>query len=238
MHNSWEDLRRQARRLENELDLKLVSFSKLGANYKRGGNGRNDDETPLLNNSSSEHMVETMAMEIEQLLTKLTGTNDHMSELSESGKVVGSAMVHTIQRHREILQDYTREFRKVKTNIHSHMEREDLIGSVRRDIDAYKNASGVNNRRTEMYLKEHEHLRNSDRLADQAIEIAMATKENVGQQRKMFKGITTRMNYLANRFPAINSLVQKVNLRKRRDSIILAGVISFCIILILLYSLH
>jgi len=237
MQNNWEDLRRQARRLENELDNKLVSFSKLGSNVSKSRMA-DDDKTPLLNSSSSEHMVETMAMEIEQLLTKLTGTNDHLSELSDTGKIHGPAMIHTIQRHREILQDYNREFRKVKTNIHTHMEREDLLGSVRRDIDAYNNAGGVNNRRQDLYLKEHEHLRNSDRLVDQAIEIAMVTKENIGNQRKMFKGITTRMNNLANRFPAINSIVQKINLRKRRDSIILAGVISTCIILLLLYSFH
>lgn len=250
---NWEDLRRQARRLENELDLKLVSFSKLGASYQHnryhGGNAAasanqhaSTDHTPLLaanhQTTNEHHMVDTMAMEIEQLITKLTGTNDMMCELSEGGKLHGSALIHTIQRHREILQDYNREFRKVRANIHQHMEREDLIGSVRRDIDAYKNASGVNNRRTEMYLKEHEHLRNSDRLADEAIEMAMATKENIGQQRTMFRGITARMNNLANRFPGINSLVQKINLRKRRDSVILACVISACVILILLYALH
>ena len=31
---NWEGLRKQARALENEIDLKLVSFSKLGTNYK------------------------------------------------------------------------------------------------------------------------------------------------------------------------------------------------------------
>ena len=75
-------------------------------------------------------------------------------------------------------QDYSHEFRKTKSNIHAHREREDLLGSVRRDIEwvsligcftimwltmhcysAYKSSSGVNNRRTDMYLKENEHLR-------------------------------------------------------------------------------
>uniref|UniRef100_H2YZK2 Golgi SNAP receptor complex member 1 n=1 Tax=Ciona savignyi TaxID=51511 RepID=H2YZK2_CIOSA len=234
--NRWEDMRRQARRLENELDLKLVSFSKLGTSFRHEAS--NNDTTPLLNSTSSDHMVETMAMEIEQLLMKLTGMNDSMSEFLETNSNSSSAMLHTIQRHRDILQDYTHEFRKTKNNIHSFREREDLLGSVRRDIDAYKNPGGVNNRRMDMYMKEHEHLRNSDRLADEAIEIAMATKENLGQQRSMFKGITTRMNTLANRFPAINNLVQKINLRKRRDSLIISVVIAACIILILIYWLH
>lgn len=39
------------------------------------------------------------------------------------------------------------------------------------------------------------------------------------------------------RFPALNSLIQRINVRKRRDSIILASVISICIILMLIYAL-
>ena len=66
------DLRRQARRLENELDIKLVSFSKLGSNISHShSSSQSDDHTPLLGNTSSEHMIETMAMEIEQLIIKV-----------------------------------------------------------------------------------------------------------------------------------------------------------------------
>ncbi|CAB1347871.1 unnamed protein product [Coregonus sp. 'balchen'] len=40
------------------------------------------------------------------------------------------------------------------------------------------------------------------------------------------------------RFPAINNLIQRINLRKRRDSLILGGVIGVCTILLLLYAFH
>ncbi|TWW75059.1 Golgi SNAP receptor complex member 1 28 kDa [Takifugu flavidus] len=103
---------------------------------------------------------------------------------------------------------------------------------------SYRNNSGVNNRRTELFLKEHEHLRNSERFIDNAISIAMATKDNITFQRGMLKSIQTRVTTLANRFPTINSLIQKINLRKRRDSLILGGVIGVCVILLLLYTFH
>ena len=32
---SWESLRKQARTLENDIDAKLVAYSKLGTNYNR-----------------------------------------------------------------------------------------------------------------------------------------------------------------------------------------------------------
>uniref|UniRef100_A0A8C7G8N2 Golgi SNAP receptor complex member 1 n=2 Tax=Oncorhynchus TaxID=8016 RepID=A0A8C7G8N2_ONCKI len=228
--NYWEDLRKQARQLENELDLKLVSFSKLCTSYSSSRDGRrgdsNSDTTPLLNNSTQDRMFETMSVEIEQLLAKLTGVNDKMAEYTSTPGVtsLNAALMHTLQRHRDILQDYTHESHKTKANFLAIREREDLLGSVRKDIDG----SGVNNRRTELFLKEHEHLRN----------IAMATKENMTSQRGLLKSIHSRVNTLANRFPAINNLIQRINLRKRRDSLILGAVIGVCTILLLLYAFH
>ncbi|XP_052432002.1 Golgi SNAP receptor complex member 1 isoform X1 [Carassius carassius] len=242
--NYWEDLRKQARQLENELDLKLVSFSKLCTSYSSSRDGRrgdsSSDTTPLLSNSTQDRMFETMSVEIEQLLAKLTGVNDKMAEYTSTPGVtsLNAALMHTLQRHRDILQDYTHEFHKTKSNFMAIREREDLLGSVRKDIETYKSGSGVNNRRTELFLKEHEHLRNSDRLIDDTISIAMATKENMTSQRGFLKSIQSRVNTLANRFPAINNLIQRINLRKRRDSLILGGVIGICTILLLLYAFH
>uniref|UniRef100_A0A8C4E2J8 Golgi SNAP receptor complex member 1 n=1 Tax=Dicentrarchus labrax TaxID=13489 RepID=A0A8C4E2J8_DICLA len=227
--NYWEDLRKQARQLENELDLKLVSFSKLCTSYSSSRDGRrgdSSDTTPLLNNSTQDRMFETMSVEIEQLLAKLTAVNDKMAEYTNAPGTasLNAALMHTLQRHRDILQDYTHEFHKTKGNFLAIREREDLLGSVRKDIDG----SGVNNRRTELFLKEHEHLRN----------IAMATKENMTSQRGLLKSIQSRVNTLANRFPTINNLIQRINLRKRRDSLILGTVIGVCTILLLLYAFH
>ncbi|OWK14505.1 GOSR1, partial [Cervus elaphus hippelaphus] len=102
-------LRKQARQLENELDLKLVSFSKLCTSYSHSSarDGRRDssDTTPLLNGSSQDRMFETMAIEIEQLLARLTGVNDKMAEYTNSAGVpsLNAALMHTLQRHRDIL---------------------------------------------------------------------------------------------------------------------------------------
>uniref|UniRef100_A0AAQ5Y2M6 Golgi SNAP receptor complex member 1 n=1 Tax=Amphiprion ocellaris TaxID=80972 RepID=A0AAQ5Y2M6_AMPOC len=227
------DLRKQARQLENELDLKLVSFSKLCTSYsssRDGHRGDTSDTTPLLNNSTQDRMFDTMSVEIEQLLAKLTAVNDKMAEYTNTPGTasLNAALMHTLQRHRDILQDYTHEFHKTKGNFLAIREREDLLGSVRKDIETYKSGSGVNNRRTELFLKEHEHLRN----------IAMATKENMTSQRGILKSIQSRVNTLANRFPTINNLIQRINLRKRRDSLILGSVIGVCTILLLLYAFH
>lgn len=223
----WEDLRKQARHLENEIDAKLVAFSKLGVNA--GSRHTNADEVPLLD---EEHVFENMASEIETSLSKLFSINEKMSELQPNG----AAMLHTMQRHKEILKDYKLEFNKIRNNFAAKKDRDDLLGSVRKEIDNYKTASGLNRR--EMYLKENQHVHNSDRLVNEQISIAMETKDHLISQRQAFKRMQTRFNDISNRFPALNSLMQRINLRKRRDSVILGLIIGFCTFLMLLYAFH
>ncbi|CAH1118732.1 unnamed protein product [Phaedon cochleariae] len=219
---SYEDLRKQARQLENEIDLKLVAFSKLGAGIKSPVSS-NADTVPLL---SGEDTFETMSLEIEDLLSRLTQVNERLSEQPVSG----AAMLHTLQRHREILADLAREYRKTNSLREIQRQREDLLGNS----ESFR-TDGVNNRR-DIYLKENQHIHNSDRLVNEQISIAMETREHLTSQRQSLKRLQTRFNDISNRYPLINSLIQRINLRKRRDSIILGLVISLCTILLLIYT--
>lgn len=245
--DSWDSLRKEARLLENEIDAKLVALSKVGTNFNQNfrSYSRTPDKEPLLD--SSEEVFETRTREMEELLGRLTNVNDalarfmdnHAFENGAATKSAGASMLHILQRHRDILQDYSHEFQKTKSNILALREREELLGSVKKDIDAFnKQGSTALNRRSELYMKETDHLRNSERLIDDQIAIAMATKENLTQQRGAFHSISQRLVNTLHKFPLINSLVQRINLRKRRDSIILASVIAICLILLILYSLR
>lgn len=73
----FTDLRKQARHLENDIDLKLVAFSKLAAGIKtphahHSSSSSAADTVPLL---AEEDTFEAMAMEIEQMLTKVVCQN-------------------------------------------------------------------------------------------------------------------------------------------------------------------
>ncbi|XP_044260550.1 Golgi SNAP receptor complex member 1 [Tribolium madens] len=223
---SYEDLRKHARYLENEIDLKLVAFSKLGAGIKSPPAHSSSDAVPLL---SGEDTFEAMALEIEELLNKLTQVNERMAEQPVSG----AAMLHTLQRHRDILADLSRDFRKTTSQHEIRREREDLL---RGSNDTFR-GDGVNNRR-DIYLKENQHLHSSDRLVNEQISIAMETRDHLTNQRQTFKRLQTRFNDLSNRYPVINSLIQRINIKKRRDSIILGLVVSGCTVLMLLYVFH
>lgn len=57
-------LRKQARKLENDIDMKLVAYSKVGTSTMPSTSA---DTAPLLN----EHVFDSLSMEIEQMLGKV-----------------------------------------------------------------------------------------------------------------------------------------------------------------------
>lgn len=68
---SWDELRREARKLESEIESKLTSYSKFGDAYARSSflkSGDNPDDSPAVNN---DHISSAMAVEFEQLMMRV-----------------------------------------------------------------------------------------------------------------------------------------------------------------------
>ena len=175
---NWEGLRKQARALENEIDLKLVSFSKLGTNYSRATTTSDSDKQPLL--GGAESGLESLESDLESLLSQLSAINDEMAGYAAgAGDARSAAIHHTLQRHSEILQvraglggphfsvsassvqDYKQEFSKTSNNIASMLEREELLSSVQSDISHYRNepGAGKRNQKIDSLQRELEHTR-------------------------------------------------------------------------------
>lgn len=75
---------------------------------------------------------ERLNSEIDSLLRALTEVNNQMSEYCQRVQNA-SATIYTLQRHREILQDYTNEFHKTRNNIESQLNRELLLGPHKKE---------------------------------------------------------------------------------------------------------
>lgn len=230
----WEDLRKQARQYENEIDTKLMSFSKLCSNYVA------HDQTNTSTTSSSSSSFETVSMEIEQLLERLSDINQRMSDVVPSLLGTSSAASHTLQRHHEILQDYRREFERTKANIRNFQNREDLLihkTSSNPDLTS-AGTTGLSSRRQDYYLREMAHLNNSHKIMDANLELAGMIRKDLSDQKRYFLDITTKVNALANRFPLVNNILQKIKMKKRKDSLVLGGVIAICLFILFLYMLR
>ncbi|KHN73464.1 Golgi SNAP receptor complex member 1 [Toxocara canis] len=201
MVDTWEDLRKRARTLENYIDVKLVALNKLAS----GTSGRY--ESSMGENSSvnsKQSVFNSLSTELEGMIAKLTQINDQMNEhvarhqhasSASSGWASNPAIQHTLRRHREILRDYSTEFTRSHDNIQNQLQRESLLSGGSSD------ASCLNNRLkpSDLYLKEHEHITSCDRLLDEQISIAMSAKEHVYSQRMTLRDISKKVTSLASK---------------------------------------
>merc|ERR1711892_993106 len=199
----------QFRKSEAELDLKLSSFQNL----------------------STEHDSVQLEAEIETLLNKL---NQVVKEQDQNPNV-SLAVAHKLGRHRDVLADYDNQLRRTKGKHHQAKNRRDLLGSVRHDISQYHSQ---NQTKMSLLNTENDKLKNSSNLTDTATSIALSTQDSLRRQRSLYKNINRRMLELATKFPVINSLVNRISMRKKRDSFIMGGVVALCLILIIFYTLH
>lgn len=114
---------------------------------------------PLIE-SSSEHVSNSMAVEIEQLLKKVrtrSSLRGHLIWIAESSRIClrpqklsdlnerlgravaadpssSSSLQHIATHHRGKLHDFAQDFRKTRASIKSTREHAELLSSVRRDI--------------------------------------------------------------------------------------------------------
>lgn len=63
---------------------------------------------------------------------QLTGLNDKMASVDAGGNRL---VPHTLQRHREILQDYSSEYRKTINNYKARRDKEELMDGVQKDLE-------------------------------------------------------------------------------------------------------
>ncbi|CAG8666975.1 10339_t:CDS:2, partial [Acaulospora morrowiae] len=190
---SWEFLRKQARQLENEIEQKLTSYSKLAAQVGRSigsgslGNGLYGD------NGLSGNSSEAMELELEELIKKLDLVVNSMAEVVDrpSSTASNPSMMHMLQRHRDILYDYSKEFKKTKANIQAAKNHSDLLSSVRDEISSFK--SGATSE-TDYFLSERSRIENSHRMTDMVLEQAYEAREEMGRQRGTLLSINSRMN--------------------------------------------
>lgn len=108
--------------MENQIDIKLVSLSKFGTSLGQASNARPVDRTvgadrqPLLANgstsdteddaSSEKSRLSEMTSELDSLLNRLSSVNESLSSLAGGQSGTSSSVLHTLQRHQDILKVY------------------------------------------------------------------------------------------------------------------------------------
>lgn len=225
----WEDLRKQARKLESEIDQKLAAFSKLGSG---------DSETAELLGNRQE-AVNTHASHIEGLLDRLSNLNEAMDG-ALSGSAMGSvARMHTLARHKDILTEFAHEFRRTRSTITSSLHHSELLGpsSGLRTGAGSNFLSGESQPSGASLLRERNLIDSSTINIDNVIGQAQASLTTLQGQRDMFEGMGSKLSQLGAKYPAINNLMTAIRRKRSKDTIVLSAVIAGCTLFLLVYWL-
>ncbi|KAL3843995.1 hypothetical protein ACJIZ3_001398 [Penstemon smallii] len=212
---SWDSLRKQARKLEAQLDEQMHLYRKL-VSTKVDNFGDNDLESG-----------------IDQLLKQLQQVNVQMQAWVSSG---GSEIFsHTLTRHQEILQDLTQEFNRLHSSHRAKKEHASLLEDFREFDRTRLDLEDGGSSHEQALLKERVSVNRSTGQMDSVISQAQETLKALVFQRSTFGGINSKLGNVSSRLPTVNHIISAIKKKKSMDTIILSLVASVCTFLIIIY---
>lgn len=84
-------------------------------------------------------------------------------------------------------------------------------------------------------LGERSRIENSHNMADSVLSQAYAVNEQFGLQRETLTNIQRRIQGTAAQVPGLNSLINRISAKKRRDALILGSFIGIVCLLFLYF---
>ncbi|CAN0167858.1 unnamed protein product [Pylaiella littoralis] len=165
-----ESFRREAHRLEADLEVKTQAYSRLS--QRMNSDILYDAEDPV--DGTQEQLL---AGEIDQLLSALGECNERMGvEVAKGGRKADSAM---LQRYREILFDFSTEFKKTSAALQRKRETTELFKSSRAD----RGPGGGGDLEQEHLLREQNAIHSSLQSATGVLGQAAEARESLRHQR-------------------------------------------------------
>ncbi|CAH2353852.1 golgi SNAP receptor complex member 1 [[Candida] railenensis] len=222
---SFAQTRGQALNLEKQTDAQLSKYSS------------------FQNTSSTSATEEETSIEqsINELLDKRDQIISALNRISESDLSLSTSKLQQLQRHKEIFQEHKSIYDKIKATIKDDRNRNNLLFSVRSDIDAHKqrnvsSGNGGSSQDANNYINEERvRVDSANSFAERLLQQAYTTRDELFSQRNYLNNAQSTMMNTIQTIPGINVLISRINTRRRRDTLILASVISVCIIVIFLY---
>lgn len=218
--SSWDALRKQARKIEAQLDEQMHSYRRLVSTKA------------LIKSDGAESDLEAG---IDLLLRQLQQVNAQMQAWVSSG---GSEMVsHTLTRHQEILQDLTQEFYRHRSSLRAKQEHASLLEDFREFDRTRLDLEDGDGSTEQALLKENMGINRNTAQMDGVISQAQATLGTLVFQRSTFGGINSKLSNVTSRLPTVNTILSAIKRKKSMDTIILSLVAAVCTFLIFIYWL-
>ncbi|KAG6000072.1 hypothetical protein E4U21_005862 [Claviceps maximensis] len=221
--SGWAQLRQQARTLESQTESLFHTYSQFSSSA-----GIPPKPT------EQERITET---KIEELLDKRDSTISQLARLLDSETTLTSSALkqNNLALLREKLSAHKRDLHRLRGALQQARDRANLLTNVRSDINEYR-ANNPEAQEAEYMLNERNRIENSHNMADSALSQAYAVNDNFNLQRETLASINRRINMAASKVPGINTVINRISARKRRDGIIMGCFIAFCFLLFFWFS--
>lgn len=215
---SFASLRSQVLSLENQAVNRISEYSALNQNL----------------DGSSEASELELEDEIQALILKRENLINKLNQIAESDKSLSLVKLQQLSRHREVLIDHKKDFNRIKQQNTSNRNRLNLLSTVRSDIEEHrqrKKASLEGMSEIDYMNQERQRADNADSVTDMILDQAYRTRDEMKNQSSVLANANKKFMGTIGRMPGMNVLIQKIGTRRRRDSIIMASVITSCILI-------
>lgn len=211
MSNSFVTVRSQAISLESQTDSLLTRYSSFA---------QTTSSEPLAQETQLQEKLETILNKRQDIVETLQKIADNDSDIS-------TTKLSQLQRHRETLQENWQTFRNIRSSIQQERNRLNLLFSVKKDLqqDTIEN-------RDEYIQDEYRRVENSHSVVDSLIDQAYETRDQFVSQRRVLHKSGDRILQTLQHIPLINNVIAKINTRRKKNAVILASLISICILVL------
>lgn len=211
MSASFVTVRSKAISLESQTDSLLTKYSSFAQTTSSEPSGQ---ETQLQE-------------KLEKILNQRQETVESLQRIADSESNISTSKLSQLQRHRETLQDNWQTFRDIRSSIQQERNRLNLLFSVKKDLQ-----NGASHNQNEYIQDEARRVENSHTVVDSLIDQAYETREQFMSQRVFLQRSSDRILQTLQHIPLINNVISKINTRRKKNAVILASLISICILVL------
>ena len=179
--------------------------------------------------------------QIETTLHKRQEVIDLLNNICKENPEISASKLSHLQRHKETLGEHWKSFKNIRSSIQQERNRLNLLFSVKNDIAQHNNSSNNNTGDTaadSRFANEDDYIQNESRRIDQTHNVldrliaqAWETREHFAAQSSMLQNVNTKTMQVLQRIPGINQVMKRIGVRRRKNALILATVITVCILI-------
>jgi hypothetical protein len=220
--SGWDNLQRAAKKLESRLETKVQRYSTLA--QKINADFLCDEENPMIDGKEEQALASDIERDLQELLDCINKMRGIVSTASNSHQEV------LIKRYQEIHFDYSSEFKNTSSTVQRKRESVELFHSSKNLHDSDEQDSSV-----AKLLRERSSIAQSMKSINEVISQAFEARGSLLGQRGSLTSAAGGLGSIAASVPSFNRLIDGIQRKKTRESMIVAIVVGLLICFSLWY---